>query len=269
MTWWGRATAAAVLFIAFLGRSGGGLGPSSVCGGLNDIYVAGTLITFLAVPICLVMGVASTATRVLRRAAPAVAPAQEPPYGAAPSSEATAPSSEATAPQRRSLVARLLPGAIVVGLALFILAGPSGCVPFRVCAQGAEVARAPGSGLRFFGEDPPSATSDGASFTATFEATAPWTLRWSSTADRARLDVFTADAMQQGRYFPSLGHPAYAEDGPSGSTTINASGAFCVRVALRDLAFEAARNSYYSESRHSGPPPSSRSMSWEIAIASP
>ena len=254
-TWLGRMAVAGVLFVAFLGRSGGGLGPSSVCGGLNDLYVLGTVVTALAIPLCFMAFVLSGIQQAPRR--PATVEAPPPLY------------SDAVPERRNRLVSWLLPRAVVIGLALFILAGPSGCTPFAVCGQGNPIARAPGAAIRFVGEAPDHADAAGtdASYTATFDATAPWVVRWTSTADLTRIDVFPMSAMQQGKYFPD--HAAFVDDGPSGSTTVNESGTFCVRIALRDKAFEAAERSYFETRRPTGPAPTPRRMSWEIMVTTP
>jgi hypothetical protein len=268
--WWGRCGLAGLFFVLLLARSGGGLGPSSLCGQLNDLFVLGTFVCALAAGVFFVIALGSTVgsllaavSGVLPKGAVAVTEPAPPPLYSTP------PTPVGDAMAQRSPLWRWLQAAAVVVAAWFILAVPSGCVPFRVCGQGAEVARAAGPSVRFVGNAPAHGPSGdaGAAITATFDAKAPWVMRWSSTADRVRIDAFTADAMQTGRYFPD--HPSYADGGPNGSTTVNASGSFCVRVELRDLGFEAALNAYYSESRHTGPPPSSRPMSWEVTIAPP
>ena len=263
MEWFGRAVAAGVLFIAFVGRSGGGLGPSSVCGTLNDVYVAGTVISAVAMLLFPVLGVLAIVSRALRKPAPAVPDAPQPPYGAELGPDTAIP--------RRSASRGLLPRVLIVAIALFVLFGPSGCTQFQVCGQANQIARAPGASLRFAGDlpNPTAAPERDASYTATFEATAPWTARWSSSADLVRVDVFTEAAVQQGNHFPTAGHPAFVEDGPSGSTTVSQTGTFCIRIALRDRSYEDAERSYDENRQRTGPRPTPRMMTWDITVTTP
>jgi hypothetical protein len=261
MHWWGRLLAVALFFIAFLARSGGGLGPSSVCGWLDGLYSMATWITLLALPVLFVIALVSSVAKVVRTSQKAIPDTPLPPY--------EQPSVLTPSPTHRGELRRLVPAALVVAGFGFILFGPSGCVPFRVCDQSEVVSPESGSGRRFSGELPQvvSPFADLSAYTATFQVNGPWELRWSSTADRVRIDVFTAEAVQTGRYFPEAGHTYVDDPRPQGSTTMGAGGTFCVRIELHDETYESAESSYYSTSRPAGPTPVPRRMSWEIVIA--
>lgn len=265
MSWLARLLVVALFFVALLGRSGGGLGPSTVCGSLEGLYVAATWITLLALPVLFVIAVTSNLSKHLRTAQPAIPDAPLPPYGE-PAAAASPPR------QPRSLAARLLPPSLVAGGLIFVLFGPSGCAPFHVCGRADAVPSVPTTELHFTGELPLAVAGgsygDLSAYTATFDVKGRWELSWNTSADRARVDVFTAEAIQTGRYFPEAGHTFVGDSRPSGSTTVEDGGSFCVRIELRDENYERAASSYYSATtRPNGPTPTPRRMSWEISIA--
>src|SRR6266446_5655773 len=129
--WWGRCGLAGLFFVLLLARSGGGLGPSSLCGQVNDLFVLGTVVCALAAGVFFVIALGSTVgsllaavSGVLPKGAVAVAEPAPPPLYSAP------PTPVDAGVAQRSPLWRWLPAAAVVGAALLILAVPSGCVPF-------------------------------------------------------------------------------------------------------------------------------------------
>ncbi len=276
--WWKWFGIACLLFVVGLGRSGGGLGPSSVCEPLQGLLVAGTLVALLAAALLFVVAVVASTLRAAEL------------YARPASSEAHAAASEPgeTLGQEgpssgilgllRARGAGLLGGVATIGLAVAVLFAPSGCTPYHFCTQ-ADRPVAPESlsdGLRFAGELPEprqQGRRDGNDtvYTAIFDAVGPWRMSWTTSADQLRLDVFANDAVQTGTYFPGIGSGGHLHSvigGPEGSARVDHTGSFCVRVEIIDRKHYAARATYYSlrSSERRGPEPVPPRQSWTLTI---
>jgi hypothetical protein len=269
---WKWFVLAVLYFFVFLGKSGGGLGPSTMCGEMRTLFVLGTVASFLAAGALFLVAVLATVGRIGRSIVPRTTDVPSSFNLDVPESRTTAVVAPAT--PRRRLTPFLL---ALLGFAGVILT-PSGCTAFNVCANAERPVAAEGTNplLRFSGELPQKAEKgtrdDGlTAYTAVFDATAPWQVAWGTSGDRVRLDVFTSDAVQSGNYFPEAGHVKVVLAGREGSERVSQSGRFCVRIELRDEQFENAQSAYYGPDlrQRTGPPPTPRPMSWTVTIGPP
>lgn len=275
MAAWKWFVLAFLYFVVFLGRSGGGLGPSTMCGEMRTLFVLGTVASVLAAGALLFRAILATAGRIGRSSVPRMTDVPSSFNLDVPESRTTGEVAPAT-PRRR-----LTPFLILLALFGFaaVILAPSGCTAFNVCANADRPVAAEETNplLRFSGDLPHQKAEKGprddqlTAYTAVFDATAPWQVTWGTSGDRVRLDVFTSDALQTGNYFPDKGHVKVVLAGREGSERVSQSGRFCVRIELRDEQFENRQSAYYrpDRSQRTGPPPTPRQMSWTVTIGPP